>query len=55
MQAPSLDRLHATDELLSAFAIGSISTPALLFQTGNLNIQHSEVKDGQRHYRLGYP
>ncbi len=55
MQAPSLDGLHATDELLSAFDIGSISTPALLFQTGNLTIQHSELKDGQRHYRLGYP
>ena len=55
VQAPSLDGLHATDELLSAFDIGSISTPALLFQTGNLTIQHSELKDGQRHYRLGYP
>ena len=53
--APSLDGLHATDELLSAFDIGSISTPALLFQTGNLTIRHSELKDGQRQYRLGYP
>ncbi len=55
MHLPSLDGLHATDELLSAFDIGSISTPALLFQTGNLTTRHSELKDGQRHYRLGYP
>ena len=55
MQAPSLDGLHSTDERLSAFDIGSISAPALLFQTGNLTIRHSELKDGQRHYRLGYP
>ncbi len=55
MQAPSLGRLHATAEVLSAFNIGSIPTSALLFHTGYLTIQHSELKDGQRHYRLGYP
>ena len=49
MQAPSGDGLHATDELGSAFDIGSISTPALLFQTGYLTIRHSELKD--IHYR----
>ena len=54
VQSPSLNGLHATDELLSVFDIRSISTPALLFQTDYLTIQHSEVKDGQRHYRLGY-
>ena len=49
VQAPSLDGLHATDELGSAFDIRSISTPALLFQTGYLTIRHSELKD--IHYR----
>ena len=34
---------------LSAFDIGSISTPALLLQTGYLTIRHSEPKDV--HYR----
>lgn len=53
--APNLDGMHATDELLSAFDVESISTQALLFQTGNLTVLHSEVKGGQRHYRLGYP
>ncbi len=49
VQAPSVDGLHATDELGSAFDIGYISTPALLFQTGYLTIRHSELKDV--HYR----
>ncbi len=52
---PSLDGMHATDELLSAFDVGSISTPALLFQTGYLTIERSELRAGQRHYRLRYP
>ncbi len=53
--AASLDGLHATDELLSAFDIGSISTAALLFQTGYLTVERSELRAGQRHYRLRYP
>ncbi len=52
---PSLDGMHATDELLAAFDVGSISTPALLFQTGYLTIERSALRAGQRHYRLRYP
>ena len=53
--APSLDGMHATDELLAAFDVRSISIQALLFQTGYLTIERSELRAGQRHYRLRYP
>ncbi len=56
MQAPSLDGLHATDELLSAFDIDEIGTEALLFQTGYLTVTDwSEGDDGATAYGLEYP
>ncbi len=52
---PSFDGMHATDELLSAFDVRSISIQTLLFQTDDLTIERSELRAGQRHYRLRYP
>ena len=53
--APDLERLHADDDLLSAFDVGSEGTEALLFQTGYLTIVAEEELDGYVEYRLGYP
>ena len=52
---PDLEGLHADDDLLSAFDVGSAATEALLFQTGYLTIAAEENVDGYVQYRLGYP
>ena len=51
----ALDRMTAGETLLSAFDVEHISMEALLFQTGYLTIVGEEIRDGQPHYRLGYP
>ncbi len=56
VQTPELSGMHADEELLSSFDIGSISTEALLFQTGYLTLaDSSEDEDGDFSYRLEYP
>ena len=53
--SPRLDRMTASEELLSAFDVEAIGTEALLFQTGYLTV-HGEEEVGNRvRYRLGYP
>ena len=52
---PDLEGLHADDDLLSAFDVGSAATEALLFQTGYLTIAAEANVDGYVQYRLGYP
>ncbi|MCY4484211.1 MAG: AAA family ATPase [Spirochaetaceae bacterium] len=51
----SLDEMLGTEDLLSAFDVGSIGTEALLFQTGYLTIMGEEELGGMELYRLGYP
>ena len=56
VQTPELSGMHADEELLSSFDIGSISTEALLFQTGYLTLaESSEDEDSDCSYRLEYP
>ena len=50
-----LEDMIGTDELLSKFDVGDISTEALLFQTGYLTIRSTEDLGGEAVYRLGYP
>lgn len=52
---PDLERLQATEALLSAFEVGDIAIEALLFQTGYLTIAAVEEQFGERMYRLRYP
>ena len=51
----ALDSMLGTEDLLSAFDVGSIGTEALLFQTGYLTITAEEELGGLALYRLGYP
>ena len=51
----ALDEMVGTEDLLSAFEVGTIGTEALLFQTGYLTITGEEELGGQALYRLGYP
>ena len=51
----SLQGMRATDELLSAFDVDTMSTEALLFQTGYLTLLDAGEEDGEWIYRLGYP
>ena len=53
--SPTVERMLATEELLSTFDIDDIATEALLFQTGYLTMLHCEELDGNQFYRLGYP
>ena len=53
--ALTLDRMVASDALLSAFDVGDIATEALLFQTGYLTIRGVDRRRGRTLYRLGYP
>ena len=57
IETPTLDGMLTTDELLSTFDIGDISTEALLFQTGYLTVVDQEWDDDSesQYYRLGYP
>jgi hypothetical protein len=52
---PDLERLQASDALLSAFEVGDISTEALLFQTGYLTIGAVQRIGVMPRYRLRYP
>ena len=53
--APDLEAAIASDDLLSAFDVGEMSTEALLFQTGYLTITGEDDLGGETVYRLGYP
>ena len=53
--APNLERVHASEALLSSFDVDHISVEALLFQTGYLTIAAEEDLDGDPQYRLTYP
>ncbi|TSE21362.1 putative AAA-ATPase [Tepidimonas alkaliphilus] len=52
---PQLERLYASEQLLSAFDVEAIEPEALLWQTGYLTIQRVEVCDGVTEYELGVP
>ena len=51
----ALEDMIGTDDLLSKFDVGDISTEALLFQTGYLTIAGERNLGGKTLYRLGYP
>ena len=51
----ALEGMAGTDELLSAFDVGDMTTEALRFQTGYLTIRDHERAGSQSVYRLGYP
>ena len=51
----ALEGMAGTDELLSTFDVGDMTTEALLFQTGYLTIRDHERAGSQTLYRLGYP
>ena len=51
----ALEGMIGTDELLSKFDVGDISTEALLFQTGYLTIAEERNLAGKILYRLAYP
>ena len=53
--ALALDNMLGSDDVLSAFDIDHIATEALLFQTGYLTIRQTELRGGERYYRLSYP
>ncbi len=51
-----LERMVATEELVSRFDVGDIATEALLFQTGYLTVVGEDADlEGEPVYRLGYP
>ena len=51
-----LERMVATDELVSRFDVDDIATEALLFQTGYLTVAGEDADvDGGPVYRLAYP
>ena len=50
-----LERMVATEELVSRFDVGDIATEALLFQTGYLTIVREREQRGRVRYELGYP
>jgi len=52
---PNLEQLVANEALLSSFDVDSISTEALLFQTGYLTLAAVENLGGSVFYHLGYP
>jgi len=52
---PQLADFLATEQLLSSFDVGQMALEALLWQTGYLTIVDSEIRYGERYYRLGYP
>ena len=51
----ALEGMAGTDELLSAFDVGDMTTEALLFQTGYLTIRDHQRAGSQTLYRLRYP
>ena len=50
-----LDRMIASNALLSTFDVDHMATEALLFQTGYLTIAEERGRGGRTSYRLGYP
>ncbi|MEA1049203.1 AAA family ATPase [Lamprobacter modestohalophilus] len=52
---PRLERLQATEALLSAFDVEHISNEALLWQTGYLTFTGSRQMGARLQYSLGYP
>ena len=52
---PELERMVATDELVSRFDVDDIATEALLFQTGYLTIVGERRRGDRSIYELGYP
>ena len=52
---PELERMVATDELVSRFDVDDIATEALLFQTGYLTIVGERRRGERSFYELGYP
>jgi hypothetical protein len=52
---PDLERMTATDILISSFEVGDIHPIALLFQTGYLTIDHFESLGAVRQYALRFP
>ena len=52
---PDLDRIVASEALLSTFDIGNIPVEALLFQTGYLTVDSVELIPGHMELRLRYP
>ncbi|MCL2091372.1 MAG: ATP-binding protein [Micrococcales bacterium] len=52
---PTLGDLEASDAALSAFEVGDVSTPALLFQSGYLTIAATRRIGAVVQYRMKYP
>ncbi|MEY8879239.1 MAG: ATP-binding protein [Leptothrix sp. (in: b-proteobacteria)] len=52
---PDLERLTATETLLSSFDVGAIRPEALLFQAGYLTIDRVQYLRGRPTYTLKYP
>uniref|UniRef100_A0A7C4RUF4 AAA-ATPase-like domain-containing protein n=1 Tax=Desulfatirhabdium butyrativorans TaxID=340467 RepID=A0A7C4RUF4_9BACT len=52
---PNLERVEASESLLSSFDIGQIELETLLFQTGYLTIEERFRKGNRLTYRLTYP
>jgi hypothetical protein len=52
---PDLERLHATEALLSTFDVDTIPTEALMFQAGYLTIESARFIPGRLEMTLRYP
>ena len=52
---PALARLHASDALISSFDVETMSSEALLWQTGYLTFSGSRRIGARLEYSLGYP
>ena len=52
---PDLERIVATEALLSTFDVGNIPVEALMFQTGYLTIASARSRPGRMEIRLKYP
>jgi len=52
---PDLAELRASEALLSTFDVESMSSEALLWQTGYLTFTGSRQMGARREYTLGYP
>ena len=55
VQTAELQGMLASERLLSTFDVGSISTEALLFQSGYLTLAAREEGDNSDEYRLRFP
>ena len=52
---PSLGKMEATSDLLSAFDVDKISTAALMFQSGYLTLAGERRVGDRNYYQLGFP